>query len=242
MSSEEHDSIVAAFREFPGQFSKIAKICKIAVGTATTAWKIGWPRRGWPSVQSVVEGEQFTARAQLISEKGPIGAAPALNATAPELARERALAGADSIGQRVEEAKSVRLARSTSQAAMGAAANLLAGYHPLAQKAKAKLEAMAQDGRVSPQEIIALGKDIASVARTAILAAQTAMEMERLALGEPTAIVEHTAGARVSEMTPEEALERLEAARLAVQDAQQDKLRLVASNTQVDGEVLAKSG
>lgn len=223
LTTEKRDEILASFRKHGPIFAEVARETGCADNTARRMWFKGWPKRNWPPAKDVLAGEGISARAQM---------APVVVQTEKAIVR-------DAIDSRAEEAKGVRMARVNAQALMGACSNLLAGFHPVAGALKRQLEQLARGTELDIQQALAAGRQIALMTRSAVLVAQTAMEMERLALGEPTEVIQHKH--TVSDLTPDEVIARLDAARQAILDVQGDKLRLVHA-TDVTPAPIAKSG
>lgn len=119
------------------------------------------------------------------------------------LANERALLG-DAEKTRDAELKLVRANRNGAMLLAVIGSNLL-------QSASAISRSLAEDaesGRLrslSPKEKVSIVKNIAQVAKSTAEVSARAVQMERLLMGEPTAILGHTSATPTADMTPEEA-------------------------------------
>jgi hypothetical protein len=124
---------------------------------------------------------------------------------AAEKAREaEAVVLGDAAKSREEELKLVRANRMASSALARIGVELL---HTAAAVAT-DLREMASTGKLktlSPKEKLGLVRNVAAIASRTAEVSQKAVQMERLLMGEPTAILGHTGASPVGDMTPEEA-------------------------------------
>jgi len=209
------------FRARPGAFTAAAKAAGVSPATAKKAWETGYPNDPEPRrpIKDLLAEEQEAARARMVDLERQTEALTAeLEAKRQAEAKAKALEDANS--SRVKEAQMVRGARAGAQALIATIGGVSGGVAQLAVKVGKALQTLAQ----SPDpltmkdmtELTRVISTLASAMRQATDAAKSTMEMERLLLGEPTAIVGHV---HLTDVTLDEAEKRMGAAMKALERA-----------------------
>lgn len=173
----------------------------------------GLPGLGLPPLQEVArkvvaEADKLTKKlAKAAAEEDAAKTARALEERrrAAERAREheRAILG-DATKAREEELRLVRSNRVASLVLASIGVDLLQTAGRLSQSLQRDAAQGKLDG-LSPKERVGLVRTIATIAARTAEVSQRAVQMERLLMGEPTAILGHTSASPVGDMTPEEA-------------------------------------
>ena len=206
LSLQFYEKLLDAYRDNPGNHAGAAKVVGCARKTAKRGWDIGWAKHDWaPPIKDVIAQEQVQARARIQQEKDaaieqawaeeeaivtqtPVGADRTqayLDAQAERAkAKEQAIATRKAEGQMVG---GIRQAASNSAAALLRISN---GINLLAERVNKELTTMAaspKDFKVGAA-LVTINK-YASAVRDLTIAGKTAVELERLHLGDPTSIV-----------------------------------------------------
>ena len=190
------DRLLGAYRADPGNHSNASRLAGVQRKTARRAYEHGYPERPWGarSIKDLLMDEQTLARARLQVE-----------ADREELESDRASLEADrfreearvrSVQTREQEGKMVAATRVAVMNSLGAAMQLVGkdgGLQHAMQRMGSSLVAIAlKDGDLSSKDVRELSgllRRYASTLRELSQAGQTAMEMERLFLGEPTQMI-----------------------------------------------------
>jgi hypothetical protein len=214
-----YEILIQAFREkTPPSITYASKKAGVAFITARRAYRVGYPKKGWPPIHQVLLEEQQAARS---------GVTPVVEAEANKRRehaereadrkfREQEQARQDVVKSRRQEAELVRAQRGNLTALVATTAKALKG---LWQQADYLQEMIASgkgpDGKpMNVEQRLDMGVKLARMTKEASSASMEVVKMERLLLGEPTEIL----GSGGSEkLTEEEALkgirEAAEAAR-----------------------------
>jgi len=210
----QYTALIAAYREKPGVASVAAEKVGIDRKTAKRAWERGWPDvgGGWATpIRVIIEREQESARSRAVLE-----AARARDATeVPQDAVERAKAAEVTVEWRKEEGKLAHGAIVNAGGLLRVVNSLLQATIPLAERVKASIASetfKAADG-------VRVIRDVTMLAARANETARTAVELERLHLGEPSAII-GVQDAR--QLTPLEAAEVIDHAAHALARAREE--------------------
>ncbi len=194
-----YNRLVEAFRLKPGIYTFAARVCGVEHRTAKRAWMRGWasPHKKWAiAIKDLFEQEQEKLRAdrmKAIEEQARIEEEQVLKAQE------------DAKTTLQQEAEGVRQAR---VAAMIFTKNILPPIIRGAVALAARLETdLAKLDDMNPTQRMLFLRNTASVINLANNAMQTALENERLRLGQPTQVIGVKA---VEKMTPEEAARELE--------------------------------
>jgi hypothetical protein len=164
-----------------------------------------------------LEEESIEARAALIQREHDerIAAQQQEIAARREAARkaeeERDAARRQAVEARTQEGQMVRLSRANTLGLLGSLAKLQPAVSHLADQ----LRAAILSGQIDPLDAAPLMRQIASTVKDAVYASQIVVELERLHLGSPTAII----GVQTLEMTPAEAAREIEDAKAALDRA-----------------------
>lgn len=219
ITQEVYENIVRAFHEVDKhgtaavpEYTHAARLAGVDRKTAERAWSVGWPKKGMPSVQSVMVEEQLAARARLQAEHATKIA---------QQQREREEARKQAVEARAQEGQVVQLARTSSLQALAISNQLLGGARKLAGIVRTTLEAEATKPpteQMSARALLDLMGRVTSMSESINRAAHAAMTMERLHLGQPTQIIEHVDDR--DDLTMEEAMLRVQAAQQAIDTAQ----------------------
>lgn len=228
-----------SYRLAPGGHSRASKLAGVGYGTAVKAWSLGWPNDLDTEMQRPLEvtihEEQLAARARLVE----------LEAKAAELTTELEAkrrhevaekARQDANVSRVEEAQLIRVARGTVGDTLAGLANSAKGALALGRKVEEAFRQLAEDpgktfGLKEAKEVVALLKDTASAVKAITEAGHSAMQMERLLLGEPTSIVAHQ---HLKDVTLDEAERRIAGAARALERVKRNPKLLPASMQTVE--------
>lgn len=219
-----YDRLVEAYKKWPGQHVKAAKQAGCAYATARGHWIDGSPRIGRPPIRAESETVKKTAKADRALQDVTGAASDA----AVELARD-ALVRTDAERTRASLAKLCEAAREVTLGNFAVIAGQLRAINDLNARIDLELKALSldpwmdieKDGagvvlrrrRVTPREMLELQGLVALTASRLVRAAFSALQMERLHLGLPTAIV------GVEEMSLEEAVALIETAGAELQQA-----------------------
>lgn len=199
ITKETMERLLQGFREAPGNFLSAAKFAGVTAPTARKYWLNGvsssreeyWNR---PFCE-IIEQEQVEARARMELEQRE-AAAIALRNEAERQTQVKARAAKDATDERVQEASMVRMARQGAMVLLNTITQVSAGASSLGKKVAESLKEIGED----PDQKLTLNQSLAvtqtlnrltTALRQASDAAQKAMEMERLLLGEPGKIVGH---------------------------------------------------
>lgn len=224
-----YDALVAAFRDTPGKISEVARKVGVYRSTAKKAWETGWPDRpGWTAIKDVFQEEQEQIRAALVSQVATAEAnkrkAVEEDAAKRELEQQkiRDLAKQDAISIGVDEVRVVRASQINARAALAASNAALQGayrqlsfYRDYIEKMPAQeLQEKVKDP-LHMAHVFKAARVTAYIGKVATEVAKTTMEMERIRTGRPVAVV----GVELVDLTPQQALEELEAAQASLRDA-----------------------
>ena len=194
----EHDALLAAFRDAPGNVSNAAKVAHVNRVTAWKAWHKGWPKLPFARVpiSVMLDTEREAARAHRIREE----------LKAEEMAAEQRLqAKHDAIRARGEEAQGARAARGNALGLAGVSARLLKSCTAMVQELERRvglgLHTMSD---AEMRKWIDVGGRMATRALDTM---RVALDIERIVAGEPIAVI----GVRVDNMTPDQMVNSLEA-------------------------------
>ena len=222
ITQEQYDILVKSFREVPGNRSRAGRAAGIHHSTATRAWLHGWTERGWPAIKEVIAGDQVSARAQLLAvqreteqEIAADGARERarLQAQAREAAGiEREQARIQAIETRKDEGQLARLARSNALANLAASSRLLVAIQELTKNLRDQL---AKGKKVKPETAVLLIQRASVAAKASTEHAKMAMQLERLYLGEPEALI----GIIDHAITAEQAAAKIQRSQVAWQRA-----------------------
>lgn len=182
-------AILAAHRAEPGNHSRAARDGGVTRRTARRAWVEGYPGTGWgdkPVSQLIVE-EQAVARGrtELATEQGE------LREDREALERERAAEAVrqNAIRSKEMEAAMINGLRGVTSQALVAALRAVPGVQKVMTKMGEQLVTMGESGapltRHEMGDVMVLMRRYSSSVRELSMAAMTAMEMERLYLGDP---------------------------------------------------------
>lgn len=221
LPDEALQKLLESFRAAPGNVGHAAKASGVHRDTARRAWEFGFPkRRGWERpMADLVREEQELARARMQELEAEIQVLAA-NEEARRRATAKMQAANDAAATRVEEGKMIRVAREAAARMLGGLNDLASSMPMLSAKIAESIETF-----VTQQQTLDLGqiqallnvyKVLTAGIRQANEAAHAALQMERLLLGEPTAIIGH---AHLMDVTQEEAEARIERARKAMERA-----------------------
>jgi hypothetical protein len=219
ISPEVYTLLLDAYRQEPARHNRAAKLANTSHKMATRAWNTGWTdTHAWARpIREVLEEESIEARAALIQREHDerIAAQQQEIAARREAARkaeeERDAARRQAVEARTQEGQMVRLSRANTLGLLGSLAKLQPAVSHLADQ----LRAAILSGQIDPLDAAPLMRQIASTVKDAVYASQIVVELERLHLGSPTAII----GVQTLEMTPAEAAREIEDAKAALDRA-----------------------
>lgn len=217
-----YPKLLEAFRIEPGNIQHAAVAAGVHWKTAEKAWLVGNKRGGFPSIQSVINEERERARAMIEAER---------LAKIAERKREIEQSAEQAVQARKQEGQMTQLVRQQSLAALTSVSIFAAEARKLAEVIKGDLQIDLQKSREwteyeakrvagdpsaiepawfqgnvrsipSAERLLTMLQKMADYSRTINSCAREAMEMERLHLGEPIAVVRHEM--EIREMTMEE--------------------------------------
>ena len=204
ITQDIYEDLVEAFRDAPGLYGKVSEEVGVAFRTAQRAWLRGWSNKPWGRpIQEVIAGAQLVTRAEMLEAQkqaaktikravaAEVAASTpeAVKATVSEAKSIVKSAHHDAEQSRLEEARMVRATRQTGMAALAAIGKLLPGMVKIGEAASKQLVDLADGGKVSPKAVLNMMRSFASSYAAITAANQTVMEMERLYMGQPGAIL-----------------------------------------------------
>jgi len=193
-----YQALVDGYRQQPGNASHAARVAGVDRRTAKRGWEIGWQKQYvWARpIREVIREEMANARAARLR---------AQEEERFEQEKEREKARTAAIKAAQEEAQAVSVARTNSIAAGMMVGNLMRALVPLAQRIQQDLANPKLV--ISPEKTAKLLSDMANVTRHSNEAMRTALELERLRLGQPTGL--GGVQSQLEDLTAEEAVEEL---------------------------------
>ena len=228
ISPEIYTILLDAYRNAPASHRAAARAAQCSEKTATRAWSVGWTEtHGWARpIREVLEAETLEARAQMLQREQDerIAAArreiEARREAARKAEEEREAGRRQAVEARTQEGQMVRLSRANTLGLLGSLAKLQPAVSHLADQIRAAI----LSGSVDPSDAAPLLKTVSSVVRDAITASQIVVELERLHVGNPTAII----GVQSMEMSADEAVREIEDAKAALDRARALGLSVLA--------------
>lgn len=203
ITREFYEALLQAFREQPGNIRAAAAKAGCDARLAKKAWELGiaWAIEATGArkpIKDTIAEEQTIARARL-EEQEAAKRQLTIEQEAQRLADLKQKASADATDSRVQEGKVVRMARGSAANLLVTLTNMTMGVAKLGPQIKATLERFTtidpdtgnpRDMSLSDcRQMIQLLNGLTNMLRSANDAARSAMEMERLLLGEPGAYV-----------------------------------------------------
>lgn len=218
------DKLVEAYREAPGQHKLAGRNAGVFHTTAKKAWDEGWTTFAWGTVpiKEIIKQEQTIARAraaeieaarQEAAKRNAADAAVRGQELAVQVAVDREKIRQDAIESRLDEAKAVRLARANSIATMASLNRLLRSTGDLIKGAEQRI---STNKDMSPLQVVKFAKDVSQAVKQTAEATHTAMQMERLLLGDNNGALNDLP----IDMSPEEAANEIKAAVAALTRAE----------------------
>jgi hypothetical protein len=181
-----YNLLVASYRAKPGNHSAAALSASCDPRTAKRAWERGWPSLQYRAISDMVAEEMAAARKLLTDHIGRERLRILNDSKELTLEEERKLA----VDQRVREGRMAQAARDNALGLMGILTNLLRSSIELSRRVGEKL---AEGKLETTTEVAAAVRLLARELPRAVLAAneagKTALEIERIRLGLPSAIV-----------------------------------------------------
>ena len=175
------DKLTDGFARNPGNASAAARFAGCDHRTARRGWAVGWPKQGFRPLSVVIEERQNAARALALQRTADERAAD--QQAAQGLAEKARL---DMAKEREAEGHIARTARNNALAALATSSNLLKVGFKISQ------DLTADDlANLPPKDRVRALKVIAEFNREAVAAADAAVKVERLIMGEPDSIVRH---------------------------------------------------
>lgn len=234
LSLEQHAKLIEGYRARPGVHNPAARYAGVNQRTAQKYWEIGAPDA--PDIRSkpislILQEEQEAARARLQELEQEVQR-QAVELEAQRRAQQSALAQKDATDARVQEAQMIRMARGAATGLLVTLTGLSKGAAKVGTRIAKSLEAYAADpATMSKGDMVDMTRlvgQLTTALRQANDAGRQAMEMERLLLGEPSAIVAHV---HLQEVSVDEAERRINAGLRALERAK-------ARGHVVDGKVV----
>lgn len=209
-SDGQWDSLVTAFRENPGDTRLVAEITGIKFARCVRAWHHGYPVQGRLPISEIVESDKMLARAKRAElndeEEGrsepppkakfvsvpPGGLEQTAEVVSPEHKRvmaamlerdkQRRKALEDSARTRAEEGRLIQVSRRNVMSLGLTAARILRGAEQLATRMEGQL---AKETNLPLKEAMSLVQKASVIVRLGTEAGKMAVQMERLAMGQP---------------------------------------------------------
>jgi len=185
--------LLAAFRDDPGNYSAAARLACVQRRTARRAYEIGYPDRPWGLVPIkdllAKEAELARSRLQLEADQDELDE----DIAELDAERDREASRQHAVKTKEQEGQLIASARAGAILGLVAAVKVAPSLGKVMARIGTELEAVAENGLVlSSKEIhglTAIMRRYSTTLRELALAGQTAMEMERLYLGEPSQII-----------------------------------------------------
>ena len=205
ITTQFYDALVDAYRKHPGNHSGASRAVGCNRRTAKRGWEQGWSTFEWARpINEVIRDEQELARIhierqsrlemerqEMLNDPTPIGDVARERRDAHLTAQlDRAKARDAAVKSRAEEGQMVAGARKSVMQGLGGLLRIGEGVQILADRCNDELKKLAKD----PKDF-KLASSLATIRKYALAirdinsAAQTAVELERLYLGEPTEIL-----------------------------------------------------
>ncbi len=186
------DKLLEAYREEPGNISRAAKLCGVTRVTARRAWEAGWNDRPWSkvSIAQLIELERDIARSRLELEDE--AADLASDKADLEAERDREASRQRSIKTKEEEGRMVQIARNATIVNLANILRLAPAMQKSIERLAGELNALSMQETWDKRdrgEVSSLVRRFSMTVRELNLAGQTAMEMERLFLGQPEKVI-----------------------------------------------------
>ncbi|OHD23812.1 MAG: hypothetical protein A2Y38_17130 [Spirochaetes bacterium GWB1_59_5] len=224
LTRQMFDKLVEAYREAPGQHKFAGRNAGVFHTTAKKAWDDGWPTFSWGTVpiKEIIRQEQTIARAraaeidaarQEAAKRNAADAAVRGQELAVQVAVDREKVRQDAIKSRTEEAQAVRLARGNSISTMASLNRLLRSTGELVKGAEKRI---SENKDMTPLQVVKFAKDVSQAVKQTAEATHTAMQMERLLLGDNNGAMNDLP----IDMSPEEAANEIKAAQAALTRAE----------------------
>lgn len=213
VSFEKYQSMVDFFRRRPGQLAACARAHQITRDTAHRYWHKGNKVEGWPAIKEFLKEEKAQARAALATSLSErlLDDQDWQDKVDLELSRIQA------VNTSVEEGRMVALSRAATSELQVALVKLSPGVQKLVEAINNELQIYAETEVIDLDKAFTILRRYASVIKDANSAAQLAMEMERLHLGQPTSHLGiHLDG---DDLSMEDAAAEVEAAAAALKRA-----------------------
>ena len=241
LSVQFYEALVQAYRDNPSNHAAAAKAVGCARKTAKRGWDEGWDKFEWaPPIKDVIAQEEVIARAriqqeweaeeaklELLAEGKPADTISADRRAAHlDAQAERAKAKEQAIAARAAEGKMVDAIRRVVSAGAGGLLRQGEGINALAERvntellalSKAKVGTGPKDFRIGPA--LSTLRKYATAGRDLSQAAQNAVELERMHLGEPGKIVGIHLEGGFDEAPMDDVLREIQKAADAIKDAE----------------------
>lgn len=175
--------LLECYREHPANVAKASEAAGVEVRIARKAWGSGW-NGSYPSIQSTLLDEEVQARARIERDGAQRAQAVRYAAIQEDVDRVKA-AQAQAIKARTEEGQLVTFARANVLLCLNASSRLVSALGTVGDK----VGQLVTQGNITADQYTRLLRATAMTVHASVKAGQTAMEMERLLLGEPTKIL-----------------------------------------------------
>jgi hypothetical protein len=241
LDRQAYEKLGQAFAEKGKNYQQVAVMCGVDERTAKKAWLTGWPKRNWPPFSTSqglpITGDPLKKVTQVVG--GVVSSASAAKAAVKTASKQATAeiqatltqAKADMEASRQRALELERQARAMAEKVHGDELGIAAGTRGLVkmqiqplilclrscQGAYGTLEKhiaqMAQDPNSSPERLVEFLAALLKLSKMLADLARVSFELERMANGEPTEILKLKTEVDVlSQMTPEQALEEIDAA------------------------------
>jgi hypothetical protein len=236
VSDSEWERWITLFREFPGEVVKVARLMGVPRNRSRIAWHHGWPKQHRPPICELLEADKMAARAKRadleaqgvedpVIEETPVSSLATesqrqVMAAMVERDKTRRKVLEDSSRTRAEEGALIAVTRRNTMALGAVTAQLMRGAQELAPKLAKALQTEA----ISIKDGMSIMQKLSVIARLGAEAGKMAVQMERLAMGEPMGDEAATAGGKLSPQDAERWLQ------LAIRTMQRSRDRTAATN------------
>ena len=180
ITQEFYDALVDGYARHPGSGRAAARAAGCDPRTARRGWSVGWPKNGFRPIAEVLAERQAAARA-VVSQREQ-DARTADRDAAQELATT---ARTDAVKETATDGQIARTAKHNALAALATGANLLQRGFKISKDLTSD-----ELGKLTVMQRIKALKIIAEFNKEASVAADMAVKLERLILGEPGEISE----------------------------------------------------
>lgn len=198
LNANTYETLRQAFIVEPGNIEHARKKAGCTWETAKQAWEFGWKNKPWaPSIKAALEAEQHAVRAARMRKE----------LEAEQLEQDkRVQARLDAIQARAEEAQGAKTSRKNAINLGIVSGKLVVLVDAMVNELHTKLAAPGMMSNMAPAEIRKWIHTASITVHRAEAVMRLALEIERIVVGEPIAVIGH----RVENMSPDAMVKELQ--------------------------------